>query len=239
LLPLLGIPFVVWAGLLFILLPCAVFALLLLLELVRPRARKTVKLGDLTVELWVRERKQPVLAGAIVVPVAPDMRMVAGIAKVVRDATANAVQYEALQVAPLSPGEGFAGSGGRYRFDVAALAVVMDNFKRTTPQWITEGILEAMRKAREKGATTCLLPDMTEDLLQQPRWITDEQRRTTCAPIARAMMDAVLNSGETMDVIKIWVWRKVNEDIFLKEMERLEQIGESARTSGSLAPHTS
>lgn len=212
----------VWLGTLIILLPVGLLLLLMVADFRKRRPLKSVALGDTTIELWVRENRLPATADAILVPVAPDLAMVAGIAKWVRDTTANAVQYEAQRAAPLPPGEAFVGSGGKYRYQIAALAVVMDEQKRTKPEWIRDAICRAMRLACEQDAQTCLLPDMTQDLLRQPQTITEEQRRETCEPIARATIEGILAAEGAMEVVKLWVWRKGVEDIYLRELERLE-----------------
>jgi len=190
-------------------------------DIVRKKPIKTVRHGDLTIELWARERRMPSPGEAIIVPVAPDLRMNIGIAKWVRDVTADEVQHEALAVAPLPPGDVFVGRGGKFRFGHTALAVVMDESKIPTPAWITDGVAHAIREARAEGAGTILLPDFTEDLLRQPPTITDEQRRESCRPIARAMLEGVLQAGDTMETVKVWVWRKGYEDIYAEEMDRL------------------
>jgi hypothetical protein len=215
-----GSPIWVWVGAAIVTVTALLMFFFIFWDIVRPKAIKSVTVGNSTIELWERERKMPGTAEAIIVPVAPDLKMSTGIAKWVRDATAGAVQYEAQKVAPLPPGDAFVGSGGRYRFAVAALAVVMDDTKRTSPEWITQAIAQALVMIRGRDAATCLLPDMTEDLLRQPQWISDDQRRETCRPIARAMINGVLAGAEDMEV-KIWVWRG-NRDIWEEEFARLE-----------------
>lgn len=213
----------VWIGFAVLISPAVLLFLMLVYEAVGPKPRKTVQLGDFTIELWVRERKYPRGADAIIVPVAPDLKMVTGIAKWVRDATANRIQYEAEQAAPLPPGEAFAGSGGRYRFKITALAVVMDEYKRTTPEWMVRAITRAMELANEKGAETCILPDMTEDLLRQPQSISEEERRKTCEGVASALVNAAANASDYVELVRIWVWRKGVEDIYIRELERLQK----------------
>jgi len=217
----LGFPIWVWIG---TAITFGTFGLLLLSvawDIVRKKPIRTVKHGDLTIELWVRERRMPSPGEAIIVPVAPDLKMAVGIAKWVRDVTADDIQREALSVAPLPPGEVFVGRGGKFRFGHTALAVVMDNNKIPTPGWITEAVSNAIREVRQQGAGTILLPDFTEDLLRQPQTITDEQRRESCRPIARAMLEGVLQAGDTMETIRVWVWRKGYEDVYAEEMERI------------------
>jgi O-acetyl-ADP-ribose deacetylase (regulator of RNase III) len=217
-----GSPLWVWLSGLGISLTFLALFVIILYDRFGPRPLKRVQVLDTHIELWERERKMPGGADAIVVPVAPDLKMSTGIAKWVRDATANTVQYEALKVAPLQPGEVFVGSGGKFRFGTSALAVVMDDQKRTSPEWIREGVATALRKLREHDAHTVLIPDMTEDLLQQPKTITDEQRLATCRPVARAVVDGILESDTDYDTIKIWIW-KGNRAVWEEELARLAE----------------
>src|SRR5690349_12367449 len=112
---------------------------------IMPRCRAALE--DLTIEVWVSQRKLPLAmrAGAILVPTAPDLKMVFGIAKMVRDMGADNAQREANAVAPLPPGEVFIGTGAKYRYKFTALAVIFDEAKRTSPQWITSSVGKAMR----------------------------------------------------------------------------------------------
>lgn len=187
--------------------------------------KKRVALPDLTLELWVSQRKLPLLlrAQAIIVPTAPDLKMVFGIAKMVRDMGADAVQYEANKVAPLAPGQAFVGTGARFRYKFTALAVIFDQVKRTNQQLITSAIGNAIRQLRDRGATSVVIPDMTENLLAQPNWITAEQRRQTAAITARLMIEAILASGSNIKNVKIWVWDTANTEFFLHELEQLKQ----------------
>ena len=187
--------------------------------------KKRVALPDLTIELWVSQRKLPLLlrAHAIIVPTAPDLKMVFGIAKMVRDMGADMVQYEANKVAPLAPGQAFVGTGARYRYKFTGLAVIFDEVKRTNQQLITSAVGNAIRLLRDKGATSVVIPDMTENLLTQPNWITAEQRRQTAAITAHLMVDAILASGSNIKNVKIWVWDPANTQFFIEELDRLKE----------------
>lgn len=187
----------------------------------------TVHISDVTVELWVAQRKFPFFmrADAILVPVAPDLKMVFGIAKMVRDYGADAVQYEANKVAPLPPGEAFVGIGGRYRFKYTALAVIFDEVKRTSPQLIGQAVRRALQLLQERDVKSVVFPDMTENLLAHPTWITQEQRQATAEITARAMIAAIAAAKGTVKTIKIWVWDPNNAPYFRKELERLERAG--------------
>ncbi len=199
-----------------------------------PRAR--VKVENLAVELWVSQRKLPLAlrADAIVVPVAPDLKMVFGIAKMVRDYGADAVQYEANRVAPLEPGDSFVGTGSKYRYAHTALAVVFDHQKRTSSELIARAISSALGKLGRAGARSVIFPDMTENLLSQPNWITDEQRRETAAISARLMLDAALLAGSDMRAIKIWVWDNRSADAFVQEMKKLQERRRAMAASSSV-----
>lgn len=187
------------------------------------RPVQTVTVQGTTLELWVSRRKMPYFmhADAILVPVAPDLKMVFGVAKLIRDFGANAVQYEANKAAPLPPGQAFIGTGGRYRFQYTVLAVIFDEVKRTTPDYILQAVRSAMQQAHRKGARSLIFPDMTENLLTQPTWITPEQRHQTAEITARIMLDAILASRGIIPTVKIWCWEPANADVFIKELKRL------------------
>jgi len=185
---------------------------------------KRVSLQDLTVELWVSQRKLPLAlrADAIIVPVAQDLKMVFGVAKMARDMGADFVQHEAAKVAPLQPGDAFVGTGARFRYKYTALAVIFDQNKRTSPAIIGQAIRTALNKLRGLGANSVVFPDMTENLLAQPNWITDEQRRTTAAITARMMVDAIV-AGGLMGTVRIWVWDPKNASFFAEELDRVKK----------------
>ncbi len=184
-----------------------------------------VALQDLTIELWVSQRKLPLTlrADAIIVPVATDLKMVFGIAKMARDMGADAVQHEASAVAPLQPGDAFVGTGARYRYKHTALAVIFDDSKRTSPAIISQAVGTALRKLRDLEVNSVVFPDMTENLLAQPNWITEEQRRTTAALIARIMVDAIVAGGLMASTVRIWVWDAQNAPFFEEELRRVKQ----------------
>lgn len=205
---------------LLILLMAACLACALVWAMVRPRASRKVRLGNTSVSLWVRERRMPTTARAIVAPVGPNLKLVDGIAKWIRDASGNKAQYEADAMAPAQPGTAVVVSGGRYRFRNAVLAVVTDEHNRTSGELITQAVASAIDAAAGTGADVCMIPDMSDDLLRQPDWITDEQRHNTAIPIAHAVVEGIrLSAGKVRD-IRIWVWHKGAEDIYTSELDR-------------------
>ncbi len=230
-----GVPIWEWIGTALIASVFVALFLFIVREFTARRPVKIVHFGDSVIELWVRERKMPAPGEGIVVPVAPDLKMAVGIAKWVKDATANYLQVQADRAAPLPPGEVFVGKGGRYKFGHAALAVVMDDTKRTSPAWITEAVALGISRLRDAGADIVILPDMTEDLLRQPASITDEQRRTTCAPIARATIEGILAYGDTMTTVRLWVWRKEYADVYLAALNRLDETGAHSEKQAATA----
>lgn len=186
-----------------------------------------VAMQDTTVELWVSPRRLPLLltAGAMIVPVGTDLKMVVGAAKMARDYSGDIIQYEANRVAPLPPGEAFVGTGGRYRFRYTGLAVIFDPSKRTSPGIIRQAYRNAVEKVYQLGARSVILPDISENISPQPNWITPEVAAATGEAAAVTMMEAVRACRGTVRTIKVWVYDKTNAPVFLREMKRLEQRG--------------
>ncbi len=189
--------------------------------IVLPAYRAT--LDDLTIELYVSQRKLPFLAGAdaLIVPVGPDLKMVFGVAKMARDRGADIVQVEANRVAPLKPGDAFVGTGAKYRYKYTALAVIFDDSKRTSAAIITEAVTTAVTKLRIAGARSVVIADMTENLLAQPNWITQEQRRKTAAITAKILVDAIVACGTNARTVKIWCSEPDNAPFFVQELKQL------------------
>ena len=187
--------------------------------------RKRVVFPDLTIELWVSQRKLPLAlrADAIIAPVAPDLKMVFGVAKMIRDMGADVVQYQANLAAPKAAGEAFVGAGARFRYKFTALAVIFDESKRTSQAIISSAIAKSMLLLRESGAKSVVVPDMTENLLTQPNWITPEQRQETAEVTARLLVDAILASGSNIKKVKIWVWDPVNAKCYIDELDRMKK----------------
>lgn len=188
---------------------------------VLPRYRAT--LDDLTIELYVSQRKLPFLAGAdaLIVPVGTDLKMVFGVAKMARDRGADIIQAEASRVAPLRPGDAFVGTGARYRYKHTALAVIFDESKRTSAAIISQAVTTAVTKLRAVGARSVVIADMTENLLAQPNWITAEQRRKTAAITAKIMVDAIIACGKNAKTVKIWCSEPDNAPFFVSELKHI------------------
>jgi hypothetical protein len=184
-----------------------------------------LKVDGLKIELWVSQRKYPwmSLSQAFIVPVAPDLKMVFGSAKIARDWGANKVQYEADAVAPLQPGDAFVGSGSRYRWQYTALAVIFDSQKRTNSELISAALGAAMNKLSDEDVTNAILPDLTDNLMAQPNWITDEQRESTARQAARLTLDALYTHRGALQTVRIWVFDPRNADIYIEEMEKWQE----------------
>ncbi len=174
------------------------------------------------VDILVSERRFPRMAESVIVPVAPNLKMSYGIAKWVRDATAGKFQIEAERAAPLAPGDAFAGSGGKYRFQHAIVAVVMDETKRYTAEWIEKSVQSALRLAAERHAHSCLVADMTDDLMRQPQWLSLEERKAICKPVAMAILQGVRKAATSPEEVAIWVWRSDYKDIWMEALSSLE-----------------
>ena len=182
------------------------------------------RLNGVTIEIWVAERKYPLMAfpDALIVPVAPDLKMVFGAAKIIRDYGGGHIQAEADKVAPLQPGDAFVGSGAKYRWSLTALAVIFDAQKRADPEAMAASLQKAMRLTAAQGATSVMLPDMTENLLAQPNWISDAQKAETAQSAARLTLNALLSARTDIETVKIWVFDPANADAYAAELEKME-----------------
>lgn len=226
-----GTPVWVWICFALMLLPLTALIIAVVYGLVRPGPVARYRAEGTRVELWVRPNRFPAAADVIVAPVAPDLRMPAGIAKWIRDATAGRAQEEARAAAPLAPGDALLVGGARYRFEHTALAVVMDDQKRVSDAWIVAAIRRGLSLAASKGATKAIVPDITDDLLRRPQTISDEERRTTCRPIAHAIVDAIIATHGEMDTIRVWVWQEALASVYREEMERLRDGSPQERSA--------
>lgn len=193
-----------------------------------------MRAGNLKLELWVSQRKYPWMSRseAFIVPVAPDLKMVFGSAKMARDWGANQVQVEAEKVAPLKPGEVFVGSGSKYRWQRTALAVIFDNQKRTNVELLGTALHNAMHQLSEEGITSALLPDLTDNLISQPNWITDEQRGEAARQAARLTLDALVSAKPELVVVRIWCFDPRNADLYIEEMEKWQEEREAHAIAG-------
>jgi O-acetyl-ADP-ribose deacetylase (regulator of RNase III) len=187
---------------------------------------KPVALAELDgcrIELWVRDRKNPRTADAIVAPVPTDLKLAHGVAKLIRLWTANRIQAEADLAAPRSAGDVLVGSGAKYKFDKTVLAVVTDSAKVASQEGIAAAIRNALEACVVAGAASVIVPDFTDDLLQQPKTISDEEWQKTAATVAKATVNALLTAPEGLTEIAIWVWKPESAGAFRAEFARLGQ----------------
>jgi hypothetical protein len=101
--------------------------------------------------------------------------------------------------------------------------VIFDESKRTSQALISKSMTNAMVQLRDRGAKSVVVPDMTENLLTQPNWITEEQRRETGAITARLMIEAILAAGSNVKMVKIWVWDPDNAQFFIDELDQIKR----------------
>jgi hypothetical protein len=98
----------------------------------------------------------------------------------------------------------------------------------------------------EEHIGSVMIPDMTENLLAQPNWISEEQRIETAHQTARLMLEAILSCRDLTRNVKIWIWNPDNTQAFIDEMDRLVDEEEAehspadeAGTIVYIAPHHS
>ena len=181
----------------------------------------------MNIEVWVSQRKYPIMAfpDILIVPTGPDLKMIFGAAKIARLWGAGKAQTEAEKVAPLQPGDAFVGPGAKYRWHLTGLAVIFDNQKRTNPELMGASLRKAMQIAAEEGAESAMVADMTENLQTQPNWTTEAQQAENARQTARLMIESILACYGTVKTVKIWVFEPANADIYVEELEKLEDEG--------------
>lgn len=185
------------------------------------------KIADVDIKVWVAKRQLPFLVGtpwmkknALIVPVAPDMKMVFGVAKMARDWSGNRAQIEAVKYAPMKPGDVFFASCARHRYAHTILAVIFDEQKRTSPELIRRTVRRGIQVAGERGLTSVILPDMTENLLALPNWITEAQRDETAEVAAFTLVDTLKSCRGMVKTINLWCLDPRNAEFFLRELKR-------------------
>ncbi len=190
-----------------------------------------VKANGQTILLWVTSRKFPALLArgpysggksAVIAPVGPDLKMVAGAAKLIRDQGADRAQYAALTAAPLSQGRVLLADGGKYRYSKTVLAVIFDAQRRTSASIITQAIRSSAEIASTAGCTSLIVPDITANLVVQSNWITEVQRENAASVAATATIAGIVACRATMSTYHIWCWDPQNAAAFKRELARLK-----------------
>ncbi len=179
--------------------------------------------------LWVSNRKPPakmlgapllIRKQAMLVPVSPDLKMVFGSAKIARDYTGGRAQMEAYKFAPLKQGDAIVLGGGKYRFRNTVLAVIFDDYKRTSPEMIIRAVRRGAELASQQGCSGLILPDMTQNIISHPNWINTELRRDTARTAAIVTMQAIQSCRGLMNQFHIWCWDRTVADIYQSELQR-------------------
>jgi hypothetical protein len=191
-----------------------------------------VKFNGQTINLWVTSRKFPALLtrgpysggkNAIIAPVGPDLKMVTGAAKLIRDQGADRAQYAALKAAPMGQGKAFLAEGGKYRYNKTVLAVIFDARRRTTASIISQAVRTGAELASAAGCTGLIIPDLTANLVVQSNWISEAQRESAASLGAAATVAAIKACKATMSTYHVWCWDPLNAVEFRRELDRLQR----------------
>ncbi len=190
---------------------------------------KSVQRDGVHYRLWVSSYKLPALITlpprpvrlAAVAPVAPDLKMVFGAAKLVRDLGADRVQYEAMLASPLLPGAAFAGTGARYKFAKTMLAVILDEYKQLVPSAMGRSLRKCAELARQSDCTGLIVPDFTANLIVQPNWLTEQQRKETAEQTALLTLEALKGCKGLIEQVELWCWEPENAFAWQRELERI------------------
>ncbi|MBM3492770.1 MAG: hypothetical protein FJX72_00385 [Armatimonadetes bacterium] len=203
---LLTTPIWIWTGTAIVAVPVLAVIAVVLWEISRAKPSVDLHLGGARVELWLSPRL-PGRTDLVIVPVAPDLKPIAGSALWARGATAGRASRDAEALAPREPGDAVVVAGARYRYGRTALAVVMDTQRRYTAQWIGAAVRRAVAVAVAAGrpVTSVTIPDWTPDLMRQPREAGQARHSAASAQIAPILVEAALGLVGEVHVVRLWV----------------------------------
>ena len=202
--PLLSVPLWIWAGIVVVALPVLAVAVGVLWELRARRPSMTMNINGTRFELWC-SRRLPKATDLVVVPAAPDLKLIAGSALWVRGVTAGNAQREADAKAPRVPGDAVLVAGARYRFARTALAVVMDERKQYSGEAIRDSLRRAVALASDRSISSLTLPDWTPDLMRQPRVANLAHRVSTAKLVAPMVAEAAVSLAGQVHCVRFWV----------------------------------
>ena len=74
--------------------------------------------------------------------------------------------------------------------------------------------------AGERGLNSVILPDLTENLLAQPNWITESQRNETAEIAAFTLVDTLKSCRGMVKTIHLWCLDPRNAEYYLRELKR-------------------
>lgn len=208
------IPAWIWAGTAAVAVPVLVVVFVVVWEISRPRPTLVLRGDGSRLELWTGQPRMPTRSDLVIVPVAPDLKLVAGAAHWVRGVTAGRTQAEADAHAPRDPGDAVLVTGSRGRLPRVALAVVMDERKRYSAEWAIAAVRRAIEASRVDGVASVLIPDWTPDLMRQPRRQDAEFRRHEAEQIAPLVRDVALSLLGEVPVIRVWVPDPALADVY-------------------------
>jgi len=213
-------PLWIWIGTGIVAVPVLAVALAVVWDLLGPRPRLALRVRGSRVELWAGAPRLPRRSDLVIVPVGPDLQMVAGSALWARGQTAGRAQREALGASPREPGDAVLVSGARYRFARTALAVVMDAQRRYTEEWIASAVRRAASLVAPGSTASVLIPDWTPDLMRQPRNPDVGHRQATASDVAPAIVAAVVALTGQVPVVRLWVPDAAVGGVYCEEVRR-------------------
>lgn len=156
----------------------------------------------------------------VIVPVGPDVQMVAGSALWVRGLSAGRAQREAAAHAPAKPGDAFVVAGACYRFKRTAVAVVMDDRKRFDQKWAVASVRRAVELLPDNTPRSVMFPDWTADLMRQPRTQDNTLRLEAARCVAPLVVEAALAVANQVALVRLWIADADVAEVYRSELVR-------------------
>lgn len=225
----LAIPLWIWIGAAIAAVPLLALIAVVVAETTAAKPLWSRRIRGTRFELWSTGRVLPRRTDLVVVPVSPELKLIAGAALWVRGVTAGAAQRDADRHAPARPGTAVLVSGARYRFHRAALAVVMDSEKRYADEWVRAALQSAVAQARNEGLSSLTVLDWLDDLGRQPRLQDATYRRKTAEELAPLMADALLALAGEVPVVRLWVRHPDAADVYRDALAACAESAQAVR----------
>lgn len=131
-----------------------------------PKPVQTVRIGKVTVELYVQSHLGRLPADALLLPTNRLAWMGQAVGKRVRDEAGNRVEAEARQQAPLEPAGCAVTSGGLLPVKRIVHVNMLDAQHMCPPELLVRALSAGLDRCGAEGAAAVVIPDFTDQLVR-------------------------------------------------------------------------
>ncbi len=157
-----------------------------------PKPVSTVRIGKVTVELYVQSHLGRMQADALLLPTNRLAWMGQAVGKRVRDEAGNRVEAEARRQAPLEPAACAVTSGGLLPVKRMVHVNMLDPQLMCPPDLLVRALTAGLNRCGAEGAVSVVIPDYTDQLV-----------RFTVHEAAAALRQALQQTPVGLRVVKV------------------------------------